>query len=101
MSNKPQGDLVTYTCSILGTQKSMRYWDTLPHEMRCRHTTSPMRAVYCENCTVDIMEANYITMNNAYREGKPMLEDKDWDRYEQVCRKRFPACGTFHKVGTI
>lgn len=80
---------------------SLQYPDGVPHSWRCPHTPAEMRPMTCEHCTADEVFALYARINNAYRDGNPLMSDWRWDVFEQFCRNRFPEDPRFHKVGVI
>jgi len=73
--------------------------DTVPHHLRCGHTIAEMRPLFCVKCTVIEAENRYGALNQAYRDGNPLVSDLEFDKYETYCRARWPECKTFHKVG--
>lgn len=75
--------------------------DTVPHELRCPHTASDMRPLFCRSCSEADVVVRYVALNNAYRAGEPLVSDTEFDKYEIYCRARWPSCTTFRKVGTI
>lgn len=80
---------------------SLQYPDGVPHSWRCAHTPAEMRPMMCEECTSNDVFTLYARINNAYREGNPLMSDWRWDVFEAFCRDRFPDDTRFHKVGVV
>lgn len=75
--------------------------DTLPHELRCPHTQATMRPVMCNRCTAEDLDRVYTELKRAYYAGeKPYLSDGAFDRFEQMCRTRWPEDSRFRRVGS-
>ena len=75
--------------------------DCIPHELRCKHQDGVMvlRPWLCYACTADEAYATYHTLNTAYREGSQLCRDLSFDRFEDLCRKRWPEDQRFHQIG--
>ena len=72
----------------------------LPHHLRCPHTIATMRPLICQDCTADELSAVYLELKRAYYAGTPHItEDPLFDRYESMCRTRYPMCEVFYTVG--
>lgn len=74
--------------------------NSIPHALRCPHTPAEMRPLFCEDCTADEVYARYKEMDFLYRMGEPVCGDEEFDRYELLCRKKFPFDERFKQVGS-
>lgn len=73
---------------------------SLPHHLRCHHTGSQMRPLFCNDCTADDVAARYQELKTAYYDGRPLMKDENFDRYERYCREYWPDDDRFKKVGS-
>lgn len=75
--------------------------DCIPHDLRCKHQDEVMvlRPWLCHMCTADDAYNTYAALNNTYRSGSPLVPDKVFDRFESLCRDRWPEDKRFHQVG--
>lgn len=75
--------------------------DCIPLEWRCKHQDKVMvvRPWLCWLCTADDAWVMYSNVNQAYRDGQPVMNDKRFDIFEQLLRDRWPNDKRFWKVG--
>ena len=75
--------------------------DCIPLEWRCKHHDKVMkvRPWFCEQCTADEVWELYKKVNQAYRDGGPVMCDDRFNMFEQLVRDRFPDDKRFWKVG--
>lgn len=75
--------------------------DCIPLEWRCPHQDAVMalRPWTCYQCTADDDWLMYSRVNQAYRDGHPVMEDKRFNLLEKLLRDKHPADRRFWSVG--
>lgn len=75
--------------------------DSLPHALRCPHTSATMRPMTCVNCTADELLAVLLELKRSYYvDGIELMGEKQYDQFEAYLWGRFPKDERFKQVGS-